>query len=258
MGFFKGMSWLVPQEEAGNLSFVGFLIKLFCVTTGCLVLVLLRPVEWAERESAFVSTVTAARSSWDRYNLNNIVPREGFSTYRPPAEPTDVRTVSSKPKTGCGFARPSPRHHLLLSEYDNPASPDFRVTSFLPHAQRETFSRELEICAPLAVEPGNRSNRFAVIRVLSTLPRARHYSPCGNDLGCSNNIIHLFSMSKSFGLAGWRVGYAVYPAWASEEMVKVQDTLPTHACTASQKIALAALEGREVCLSVCLSVYLNI
>eukprot|EP00752_Nemacystus_decipiens_P009923 g8852.t1 len=70
----------------------------------------------------------------------------------------------------------------------------------------------------------------------------RHYSPCGNGLGCSNNIIHLFSMSKSFGLAGWRVGYAVYPAWASEEMVKVQDTLPTHACTASQKIALAALE----------------
>lgn len=50
-------------------------------------------------------------------------------------------------------------------------------------------------------------------------------------------------MSKSFGLAGWRVGYAVYPSWASEDMVKVQDTLPTHACTASQKIALAALEG---------------
>lgn len=50
-------------------------------------------------------------------------------------------------------------------------------------------------------------------------------------------------MSKSFALAGWRVGYVVYPAWASEEMVKVQDTLPTHACTASQKISLAALEG---------------
>lgn len=81
----------------------------------------------------------------------------------------------------------------------------------------------------------------------------RHYSPCGNDLGCSNNIIHLFSMSKSFGLAGWRVGYAVYPAWASEEMVKVQDTLPTHACTASQKIALAALEGWSIL--VCLSAF---
>ncbi len=72
---------------------------------------------------------------------------------------------------------------------------------------------------------------------------ARHYSPCGNALGCPDYVVHLFSMSKSFALAGWRVGYAVYPAWASEEMVKVQDTLPTHACTASQKISLAALEG---------------
>lgn len=53
-------------------------------------------------------------------------------------------------------------------------------------------------------------------------------------------------MSKSFGLAGWRVGHAVYPSWASDEMVKVQGTLPTHACTASQKVALAALEGRWV------------
>ncbi|CAM9232827.1 unnamed protein product [Scytosiphon promiscuus] len=71
----------------------------------------------------------------------------------------------------------------------------------------------------------------------------RHYSPCANGLGYPGGIIHLFSMSKSFGLAGWRVGYAVYPSWASEEMVKVQDTLPTHACTASQKISLAALQG---------------
>lgn len=60
-------------------------------------------------------------------------------------------------------------------------------------------------------------------------------------------------MSKSFGLAGWRVGYAVYPSWASDEMVKVQDTLPTHACTASQKVALAALEGGGTfCLTLCL------
>lgn len=72
---------------------------------------------------------------------------------------------------------------------------------------------------------------------------SRHFSPCGNSLGCRDNVIHLFTMSKSFGLAGWRVGYAVYPSWASKEMVKVQDTLPTHACTGSQKIALAALEG---------------
>ncbi|CAM9441239.1 unnamed protein product [Sphacelaria rigidula] len=75
---------------------------------------------------------------------------------------------------------------------------------------------------------------------------ARHYSPCGNRLGCRDNIIHLYTMSKSFGMAGWRVGYLVYPAWASENMLKIQDTLPTHACTASQRIALSAL-GVEGC-----------
>lgn len=107
-------------------------------------------------------------------------------------------------------------------------------------------------------------NRFVTPPPAFPTPhRTRHYSPCGNDLGCPNNIIHLFSMSKSFALAGWRVGYAVYPAWASEEMVKVQDTMPTHACRASQKIALVALEGRSllsVCLSclVCLSVYRSV
>ncbi|CAN0537704.1 unnamed protein product, partial [Laminaria digitata] len=71
-------------------------------------------------------------------------------------------------------------------------------------------------------------------------------SLCGNRLGCPDNAIHLFSMSKSFGLARWRVGHVVYPSWASDEMVKVQGTLPTHACMASQKVALAALEGRWV------------
>ena len=93
--------------------------------------------------------------------------------------------------------------------------------------------------------PFSRPFRFLFAPCLTERLRRRnsHYSPCGNRLGCPDNVIHLFSMSKSFGLAGWRVGYAVYPSWASDEMVKVQDTLPTHACTASQKVALAALEG---------------
>ncbi|CAM9658966.1 unnamed protein product, partial [Choristocarpus tenellus] len=69
---------------------------------------------------------------------------------------------------------------------------------------------------------------------------ASHYSPCGNRLGYPG-LIHLYTMSKSFGLAGWRVGYAVYPAWAGDNMVKVQDTLPTHASIAGQRVALAAL-----------------
>ena len=42
----------------------------------------------------------------------------------------------------------------------------------------------------------------------------------------------MFTFSKSYGLAGWRLGYMVYPAGLHGEMLKVQDTLPTHAARA--------------------------
>lgn len=70
---------------------------------------------------------------------------------------------------------------------------------------------------------------------------AAHYSPCANALQY-DGIIHVGTCSKSFGLAGWRVGFIVYPAWASEHMQKIEDTVPTHPSIASQKIALGALQ----------------
>ena len=128
-----------------------------------------------------------------------------------------------------------------------PPSPDSYEATSAPHSQSEkNIFDQLRVVNTFSVRRNRSNHRFVVNPAFSASSHGRHYSPCGNNLGCPNNIVHLFSMSKSFGLAGWRVGYAVYPAWASEEMVKVQDTLPTHACTASQKIALAALEGRPV------------
>lgn len=49
---------------------------------------------------------------------------------------------------------------------------------------------------------------------------AKHVYPCGSHFDCER-IIHLFSLSKSFGMAGWRLGYAVYPSSLSEHMRKV-------------------------------------
>lgn len=92
------------------------------------------------------------------------------------------------------------------------------------------------------------------------------------------HVIHVGSFSKAFGAAGWRVGYVIYPltlvaaaartaggaaAPRSEEggaaasgggggeiqdslgpqLLKIQDTLPIHAAIASQRLALACLEG---------------
>ncbi|CAM9962923.1 unnamed protein product, partial [Phaeothamnion confervicola] len=68
----------------------------------------------------------------------------------------------------------------------------------------------------------------------------KHVSPCARRLSY-DGIVHIFSMSKAFGMAGWRVGYLVYPAWAGPDMQKVQDTVPTCASMASQQLALACL-----------------
>jgi aspartate/methionine/tyrosine aminotransferase len=57
----------------------------------------------------------------------------------------------------------------------------------------------------------------------------------------AHNVISIHSFSKSYGLAGWRVGYLSYPHVLHEAMLKVQDTLPTHTCRASQRLALAAM-----------------
>lgn len=55
-------------------------------------------------------------------------------------------------------------------------------------------------------------------------------------------VIRLHTMSKVYGLAGWRVGALVYPRRLSVHLRKVQDTIPTHTAVASQVAALAALE----------------
>jgi aspartate/methionine/tyrosine aminotransferase len=38
---------------------------------------------------------------------------------------------------------------------------------------------------------------------------ARHSTACAERLGYPG-IIHIFSLSKDYGLAGWRVGYMVW------------------------------------------------
>lgn len=58
-------------------------------------------------------------------------------------------------------------------------------------------------------------------------------------------IIHIFSFSKSFGMAGWRVGYLVYPRSLHGAMRSLQDTIPTHAVMAAQQVALAALDDTD-------------
>lgn len=70
-----------------------------------------------------------------------------------------------------------------------------------------------------------------------------HFSPGS---AYPDSTISLFTFSKSFGIAGLRVGFMVFPARVHGEVIKVQDTAMICAPVLSQLGARSALElGRE-------------
>ena len=76
---------------------------------------------------------------------------------------------------------------------------------------------------------------------------ARHVSP-GGAPGASAHTISLFSLSKAYGFASWRIGYMVVPDALWTAVNKIQDTLlicPPHVSQAAAVGALAA--GRPYC-----------
>ena len=80
-----------------------------------------------------------------------------------------------------------------------------------------------------------------------TYGSARHFSPASIP-GAEAHTISMYSFSKAYGLAGWRVGYVAYPEHLSEAMIKVQDTILVSPPMVAQVAAAAALEvGRAYC-----------
>ena len=76
---------------------------------------------------------------------------------------------------------------------------------------------------------------------------ARHASP-GSFEHAGGHTISMFSLSKAYGFAGWRVGYMVYPGHLASAMMKSQDTLVVCPPVISQLAAIAALDaGRAYC-----------
>jgi aspartate/methionine/tyrosine aminotransferase len=76
-----------------------------------------------------------------------------------------------------------------------------------------------------------------------------HFSP-GSIERAAQHTISLYSMSKSYGFAGWRIGYMLIPDQLREAVLKIQDTNLICPALASQYAALGALEaGKPYCLS---------
>jgi aspartate/methionine/tyrosine aminotransferase len=75
----------------------------------------------------------------------------------------------------------------------------------------------------------------------------RHYSP-GSAEKTAGHTISLYTFSKAYGMAGWRVGYMVIPAHLEDAVKKVQDTNLICPPVICQMAAEAALEaGRKWC-----------
>ncbi len=80
-----------------------------------------------------------------------------------------------------------------------------------------------------------------------TYEGAQHFSP-GSIGGASSHTISLFSLSKAYGFASWRIGYVVYPEPLDTPIRKVQDTILICPPVISQYAAAGALEaGRGYC-----------
>lgn len=79
-----------------------------------------------------------------------------------------------------------------------------------------------------------------------TYDGAAHFSP--GSLGGTEHTISLFSLSKSYGMASWRIGFLVAPEALFDDLIKIQDTVIVCAPAVSQAVALEALRvGRGYC-----------
>lgn len=76
---------------------------------------------------------------------------------------------------------------------------------------------------------------------------ARHFSP-GAIEDSQDYTVNLYSLSKAYGFAGWRIGYMVIPEALLASVEKVQDTNLICPPLVSQRAAIAALEvGSAYC-----------
>jgi len=80
-----------------------------------------------------------------------------------------------------------------------------------------------------------------------TFAGARHFSP-GSIAGAERHTISLYSLSKAYGFAHWRIGYMVAPAHLVTALYKAQDTNLICPPIVSQYAAIGAMEaGRSYC-----------
>ena len=77
-----------------------------------------------------------------------------------------------------------------------------------------------------------------------TYDHVKHISP-GSFIKSNQFTISLFSLSKAYGFASWRIGYMVIPQHLLTAVKKVQDTILICPPVVSQYAALGALQAKD-------------
>ena len=73
--------------------------------------------------------------------------------------------------------------------------------------------------------------------------------------GMAERTISAFTLSKSYAMTGWRVGYTVAPAAIIDEMEKLMEHMVSGVTAVAQRAALAAIEAPPDCIREMVKTY---
>ena len=77
----------------------------------------------------------------------------------------------------------------------------------------------------------------------------------GSFPGMKERTISAYTLSKSYAMTGWRVGYAAAPEAVIDEMEKLMEHMVSGVSAPAQRAALAAIESSQECVADMLAAY---
>jgi aspartate aminotransferase len=73
--------------------------------------------------------------------------------------------------------------------------------------------------------------------------------------GAKETVLVAGSLSKTYAMTGWRIGFGLVPAGVVQAMTKLQSHSTSNPCSISQKAAVEALRGPQESVGVMLAEY---
>ena len=177
-----------------------------------------------------------------------LIPDPGWPNYQMMADVLSARTVHYPLLPGQDFspdldrleelARTSGAKVLLINSPGNPTGAVFSraVTERLVElAERHGMYLLSDECYEQVVFEGE------------------HVSPASID--GAEHVLSVFSLSKSYAMTGWRMGYVTGPRDVIDLVAKVQEPMISCATSIAQKAGQAALDGDQGCVAEMVDAY---